>query len=81
MCNFSEIVDYYYRKQFPIVFYICSTIQYFQNIRTVVLAPDDERMIAMKETYINEINELLTTKDENQLLYILTFIKSIFGSL
>lgn len=35
----------------------------------------------MKETYINEINELLTTKDENQLLYILTFINSLFGSL
>lgn len=33
----------------------------------------------MKEEYINEIKKILHTLDEKQLLYILTFIKKIFG--
>lgn len=40
----------------------------------------DERMIPMKEKYITEITQFITTLDENQLLYILTFIKKLFGS-
>jgi hypothetical protein len=34
----------------------------------------------MKEKSINEITQILITLDENQLLYILTFIKKLFGS-
>ena len=33
----------------------------------------------MKEKYISEITEFINTLDENQLLYILTFIKKLFG--
>lgn len=35
----------------------------------------------MKEKYIKEIIQFISTLDENQLLYILTFIKKLFGSL
>lgn len=31
------------------------------------------------DQYISEITELLRERDENQLLYILTFIKKVFG--
>lgn len=34
----------------------------------------------MKEKYIEEINKFLINLDENKLLYILTFIKKVFGS-
>jgi hypothetical protein len=34
----------------------------------------------MKEKYIKEIAQFISTLDENQLLYILTFIKKLFGS-
>lgn len=34
----------------------------------------------MKEKYIEEINRLIINLDENKLLYILTFIKKMFGS-
>lgn len=34
----------------------------------------------MKEKYISEITEIINKLDENKLLYILTFIKKIFGS-
>lgn len=34
----------------------------------------------MKEKYIKEITEFINMLDENQLLYILTFIKKMFGS-
>ena len=34
----------------------------------------------MKAQYTSEINEFITKLDENQLLYILTFIKRVFGS-
>lgn len=34
----------------------------------------------MKEKYIAEINQFLNKLSENQLLYILTFIKKMFGS-
>lgn len=34
----------------------------------------------MKEKYIEEIKEFISNLDENQLLYILTFIKRMFGS-
>lgn len=33
----------------------------------------------MKETYIAEIDCLLRELEESQLLYILTFIKKLFG--
>lgn len=33
----------------------------------------------MKEKTIKEITQLINTLDENQLLYILTFIKKLFG--
>lgn len=33
----------------------------------------------MKEKYTYEINKIINTLDENQLLYILTFIKKLFG--
>ena len=33
----------------------------------------------MKEKYITEITEFIKKLDENQLLYILTFIKKLFG--
>ena len=33
----------------------------------------------MKEKYISEITEFIRKLDENQLLYILTFIKKLFG--
>ena len=33
----------------------------------------------MKEKYTTEINKIINTLDENQLLYILTFIKKLFG--
>ena len=33
----------------------------------------------MKEKTITEIVQFLNTLDENQLLYVLTFIKKIFG--
>ena len=33
----------------------------------------------MKENRIEEITQFLHTLDENQLLYILTFIKKLFG--
>ena len=33
----------------------------------------------MKEKYIEEITHFIKKLDENQLLYILTFIKKIFG--
>lgn len=36
--------------------------------------------LAMKEKYIEEINNILIDLDENKLLYILTFIKKVFGS-
>ena len=32
----------------------------------------------MKETYIEEINEIISTLTENQVLYILTFIEQMF---
>ncbi len=35
--------------------------------------------MSMIDKYIKEITELLETLDENQLLYILTFIKKLFG--
>jgi len=34
----------------------------------------------MKEKYITEITQFITTLEESQLLYILTFIKKLFGS-
>ena len=34
----------------------------------------------MKEKYIEEITRLIASLDENKLLYILTFIKKMFGS-
>ena len=34
----------------------------------------------MEEKYISEITEIIDDLDENQLLYILTFIKKMFGS-
>lgn len=34
----------------------------------------------MKEKYLKEIMELIGTLNENQLLYLLTFIKNMFGS-
>ena len=34
----------------------------------------------MKEKYIEEITQFISTLDENQLLYTLTFIKKLFGS-
>ena len=34
----------------------------------------------MKEKHIKEITAFIKTLDENQLLYILTFIKKLFGS-
>ncbi len=34
----------------------------------------------MKEKLIADINLLLRERDENQLLYIYTFIKKLFGS-
>lgn len=34
----------------------------------------------MKYKYVAEITELLETLDENQLLYLLTFINKMFGS-
>ena len=34
----------------------------------------------MKEKTINEITQIIKTLDEKQLLYILTFIKKLFGS-
>lgn len=34
----------------------------------------------MKEKYIEEINNILINLDEKKLLYILTFIKKVFGS-
>lgn len=34
----------------------------------------------MKEKYIEEINRLIVNLDEKKLLYILTFIKKMFGS-
>jgi hypothetical protein len=66
---------------FP-VFSDCQIIYHCCKIlnRTQAPAPDDERMIPMKEKLIAEIMKLLKTKDENQLLYILTFIKRMFGS-
>lgn len=33
----------------------------------------------MREKYIEEINQIINQLDENQLLYILTFIKKLFG--
>lgn len=33
----------------------------------------------MKEKYIEEITQFIKKLDENQLLYILTFIKKLFG--
>lgn len=33
----------------------------------------------MKDKYMKEINEIISTFDENKLLYILTFIKRVFG--
>lgn len=35
----------------------------------------------MKEKYIEEISNILRNLDENKLLYILTFIRKMFGSL
>ena len=35
--------------------------------------------LVMKEKYIQEINEFISKLDENQLLYILAFIKKLFG--
>ena len=34
----------------------------------------------MKEKYTTEITNFIKTLDENQLLYILAFIKRLFGS-
>lgn len=34
----------------------------------------------MKEKYIEDITQFLHTLDENKLLYILAFIKKMFGS-
>ena len=34
----------------------------------------------MKEKTVKEITQFINTLDENQLLYILTFIKKLFGS-
>lgn len=34
----------------------------------------------MKEKYLEEILNLCSTKNENQLLYILTLLKKVFGS-
>ena len=34
----------------------------------------------MKEKYIKEITQFINTLEESQLLYILTFIKKLFGS-
>lgn len=34
----------------------------------------------MKEKYIAEITNLIEKLNENQILYILTFIKKMFGS-
>ena len=33
----------------------------------------------MKKKYIQEITQFAKTLDENQLLYMLTFIKKLFG--
>ena len=33
----------------------------------------------MKEKHIDEIMKIINTLNENQLLYILTFIKKMFG--
>ena len=34
----------------------------------------------MKKQYIAEITQILNSLDDNQLLYILTLIKKLFGS-
>ena len=34
----------------------------------------------MKAKYIEEITEFISKLDENELIYILTFIKRMFGS-
>lgn len=34
----------------------------------------------MKEKYISEIHRIIEALSENQLLYILTFMRKIFGS-
>ena len=34
----------------------------------------------MKEKYIKEISQILEKLSDSQLLYILTFIKKVFGS-
>lgn len=45
----------------------------------LVLAPEKENE-KMKEKYIEQIIETIKPLDENKLLYILTFIKKLFGS-
>ena len=37
--------------------------------------------MSMVDKYIKEITEFIKKLDENELLYILTFLKKMFGSL
>ncbi len=36
--------------------------------------------MSLVDKYVAEITEFIKTLDENELLYILTFIKKLFGS-
>ena len=82
MESITPFVVVWQRERITIASDACYTIQYFQNIDTNGCSRPgyDERMIPMKEKYIEEIMKLIKILDENQLLYILTFIKKLFGS-
>jgi hypothetical protein len=44
------------------------------------LSPDERRILTMKAKYIAEITQIINKLEDHQLLYILTFIKKLFGS-
>lgn len=45
-----------------------------------MFCPGERIGLLMKEIYIEKITQLINTLDENQLKYVYTFIKKLFGS-
>lgn len=79
--NLTRLIDLMLEKLSTIILFF-SIVQYFQNIilEQMFLPRKTKGWLLMQKKYIAEITRILNNLDENQLLYILTFIRKIFGS-
>lgn len=80
MYNLTRLIESILEKLSTIILFF-SIVQYFQNIisEQVFLPRKTKGWLLMQKKHIAEITRILNNLDENQLLYILTFIRKIFG--